>query len=960
MKREFNIYGEFETPEIVLCQPTGEKIQTVSHAISPKLTLRFNSFYDLEFQVPKYAIINGEDYFVPYYALLSKSSYRQVKVDGYGTFVIDEVQKEVENDVEIKTVYCKSIDYSICKTDLVAFKGTYRLYDQTNPYSNETIIGKFLKDFDGEWSIVEVDSALWDTYRTYDISEMNWYEFLHSNVEQDFQCVFVFNTDDKTIKIKTTENAIKKTDISISKENLLKKITVEETDEGVKTCLYVRGADGIDIREVNPLGSAYIYNLDYYCDPSLMIFSNDTIQSYQAWKTKYSQQSVSYKSLMLSYKNVNKEIIQLNTQLTDLNHQLDDLKNILSVRIEQGLQTSDIRTQLDAKESEIATKKSQIKNKENELNSLQLQKDTINQSLNFKSAFTSNQWKEVSAILKQTTATYTNPAFAKTDLMSDVEVQEKCESLFDLAVSVLSKKAKPRHTFTSEVVNFLVLEEFGVFSEQLEMGCEVALTVGDETYYPILLEYTLDFESISNSVMTFCDDLRLMTDAYCIADIMQGVTNTVVGNGVMSGTWADYVSSGDKNNVNSLIRDPLDLANKTVLSSTGQAPTMDATGIWARKKLDNGNFDVKQLAMLSNGLYMTDSNWSKPARLAIGEIEFGGIKTYGIATDLLVGNFIVTKSLMIKNAKNTFTVDENGFTATNGSITLKRSDGNAELHMNPTDGIKLKSKINNTLQDVFYFDGAGNLNFKGNLTGASGEFSGTVRGASFIGGSINIENKFTVDKYGNCVSKSLTAEDATFRRCKLTGGSFEAGSIDIGDGNFTVSSSGRVDANNIHISGNSTFKGNMNGGSIDIKTDAEIGSRLYLSTDARTGIYTRDGGLIWGARNGMFSSTIYTDFSASVDGNVYATGQISSNTIYTTGQISANSIYAIGRVYSEERLVATQDWCNSNFGSVPSSTGYTTVAIHNHGITDGTVLRKADGGNVTYYTYDGDDHRHPI
>lgn len=40
------------------------------------------------------------------------------------------------------------------------------------------------------------------------------------------------------------------------------------------------------------------------------------------------------------------------------------------------------------------------------------------------------------------------------------------------------------------------------------------------------------------------------------------------------------------------------------------------------------------------------------------------------------------------------------------------------------------------------------------------------------------------------------------------------------------------------------------------------------------------------------------------------------------------------------------------------STTSTTVAAHNHGIPDGTVLRTADGGTVTYRAYAGDTHSH--
>lgn len=917
MIRKFDIHGNYEIPDLVLCQPTGKEIQTMSHALHIKITPRFNCFSELEFQVPKKMIINGEDYTVPYYDLIRK--HRQVKVEGWGMFTID-TEPSVSDDgiAEIKTVTCKSIDYLLSNQDLVDFKGTYQLFDIAG--SSDTIMSIFLKQFNNEWKISEVDAGLYGVYRTYDISEMNWYEFLVQKVEDDFQCIFIFDTLKKEIKIKTVKNAIRKTDIFISKENLLKKVDIKESEDGIKTCLSIHGADGVDVRRVNPLGTTYRYNLDYYCDESLKFLSSDTIQAYKAWKAKYKTQEVAYNNLTISYNAKLKELVVLEGELVELNHQLDNLKNLLSVRIQQGLNTSDIRSQMTTKENQIKTKETQITNKKNEISNIDTQKTAINKSIDFKAAFTKDQWGEVWAILRSTTGTYTNESFSKTDLMSDAEIQEKARDLFSLGGEILDRMAVPRFSFTSEVINFLMLEEFDTFANQLELGCEVTLQVGDNLYYPILLEYPIDFDDYTNSSMVFCNDLRLNDDSFALADIMNGVNNTVTSNNKMQGTWGDYVNSGDKDKVSQLMGNTLDLANKKVLSSTGQAPLIDHTGIWGRKMLDNGTLSPYQVAMTSNGIYMTDSNWTKPARLALGEITFNGVTTYGIATDLLVGNFICGRSLMINNESNTFKIDARGFSATNGSITLKRSDGSSELYINPTDGIKIKTKVNNILQDVFFVDGAGNLNFKGNLTGAKGTFSGEIKGSSFMGGSIDIGNgEFTVDNIGNCVANSLTANNATFRSCNLSGSVFRAGTIEAGT-----------------IEGSNIYGSSFVGGTIDIETNARVGSILYLGGNS-TGC-----GIQFG--NGV-----------KMEGNF--------DGVHVYGAISCDSDLMGRAVYDNFRRVATEDWCENNFASkskIPTRSSWETVARHNHGLRDGDQIMLVGGGSVTWRAYDGDDHRHDI
>jgi hypothetical protein len=66
-----------------------------------------------------------------------------------------------------------------------------------------------------------------------------------------------------------------------------------------------------------------------------------------------------------------------------------------------------------------------------------------------------------------------------------------------------------------------------------------------------------------------------------------------------------------------------------------------------------------------------------------------------------------------------------------------------------TSGITLYSSGSIHAQQ-FYIDTSGNAFFKGNITGASGTFSGTVSGATITGGTINIgPNKFVVDSSGN-------------------------------------------------------------------------------------------------------------------------------------------------------------------------------------------------------------------
>ena len=857
MFRSFDIHGDFEIPQLILCNPNGKELHPMSHALHIKPILRIGGYSEISFKVPK----ETNDVKVKYYDLIQK--LRLVKVEDYGVFVIDTISETFDGVQTCKEVSCKTIDALFATKSLISIEGTYKLYDITG--QEESMMSMILSK-SPDWKIGEFDADLMNLYRTYNISEQNLYDLMMNDLSEDFQCVFKFDTFNKLIHIKTTKNAMPKTDIFTGFENLLKDLKIDTVSDSIKTSLEVYGADNLSIHDVNPLGGS-IYNFNYFKTTDWM--SQSTIDALNTWENKVRTNQVTFANNLTKIKDLNHRIIGFNIELVDLQGELKALENVLSAQVTQGISTSDTNYKISLKNNEITNKNNQIVQSKAELKAYTDANSAIQTNLKLEYNFNSSQLDEIRAISNTTGGIYINDSFVKTSTMSSVEVQEEAQRLYDLALTVLEKESQPRYTFTANIVNFLALEWAETYSNQLELGCQFTVAIDDTTFfYPVLLEYGLDFDDLTNCTMTFCNDLRLSNQQFDFASLFDGVKSTVSSVSTSKGLWEDYIKSGDKDSVFNLKNDALDLATKDIMSNVGQSFLIDQTGIRGRKLLSNGSLSSNQLWITNNSICMTTNNW-QTSSLALGEITFNGIKKYGLATEVLVGNLIVGESMIIKNQNNSVIIDGQGFTATNLNVTLNASSGNSQILLNANDAIRIKSKVNGVFQDTFYVDTNGNLNFKGNLTGATGTFSGTINGASFRGGSININNRFIVDEGGNCTATSM----------KISSGSFESGVITGTKITGTVIEGGT-------ISGTTISGATINGGSINISTDARLGQILYLQSDSSNcGIKFGNGVKIEGNYDGL---------------HVY-------------GALSCDrELVCSGNIYSNFQKVATESWCNNN------------------------------------------------
>ena len=755
---KFDYFDQFEIPNISLANPDLTPLYNLGNIYNRSLKLRFNNLSEFSFTADKYQ--NGT--LNPYYDYLD---YRRiVTIDGLGHFMI--VSKSEHNDgmSQYKEIGCQSIETELNFKKLSLFKGTYKFWDLFDP--EPTLLG-YISQYLPGWTIGDVDDELNSLYRTFDISDTTIYSFLMNDVSQAYQCIFTFDYLTRTIEAHTVALATTQTDIYLSYDNLVENIKIDEVTEELVTALNVFGGGNLDIRTVNPLGTNTIYNFDHYKTSEWM--SGSLITALTAWEDAIDVQQPIYAGLLTTLKNTNIDIIDKEAEISLLHTApypdgLDALLAVQSVRIQQGLP-------IDAVNALIVAKQAEITAREDELATLEAQKEAtnvllanINTALSWDSNFTPALQEELSRFIIG--STYTNPNLVKNDLSTNVEIQETAQTLYDQAVTILAKISEPRYTFSIEAANFVFLKEFQAFITQLELGCVVTIEFDDGNHvYPALLGMDFSYDEPTQFKLIFSNRLRLDDAAFQFSDLFNQSVDSGVSTDFNSELWSSWINYS-RNDVTEFINSALDASKNAVINASNQSIIIDSSGLRARYMPGSNSYDSdgnpivaadaeyspEQLWMINNSIVFTKDNWNS-AQMALGKISGSMLPTsgsaYGLAADILIGRIIAGNDLLITNDNSSFTVSGSLATLTNAILTIQNA--NTQITLDPSDGIAISKITDGNLEKKFYTDTNGNVIFAGHLAAASGCFVGEVTAGSGKIGAWTINSEGLIDDYGNYI-----------------------------------------------------------------------------------------------------------------------------------------------------------------------------------------------------------------
>ena len=349
---------------------------------------------------------------------------RIVELQDMGQFILVN-PKEVGDGVK-KIKYCKaySLEYEFTFKKLSLASSTYNFW---NPVTPDSTLMSIILEMMPSWHIGHIDDELVGKYRTFEVSDENLYNFIKGTIQDSYNCIFDFDTMTREINVKSASSLVPTNPVYISNSNLAKEITVEENTESIVTRLDVNGADGVDIRDVNPMGTNQIINLDYFMNTDN--FSQTVIDKYWSWKETYKNYQQQYYNLSVEYA---LQIMRKATEqaaLVELEHELTGLENEQAVIIQAMALDPSHQGRLIDVNNRIASKQSEIKMKKSEINSVDLvaqsiykQLVAINNKTNFKAAFEPEEYLQIDRYIKDDAVSESSFVVQTTDSYTDEDI----------------------------------------------------------------------------------------------------------------------------------------------------------------------------------------------------------------------------------------------------------------------------------------------------------------------------------------------------------------------------------------------------------------------------------------------------------------------------------------------------------------------------------------------------------
>lgn len=413
-----------EQPVLILKNTTGTPIGTLGRAMNITADIKYDEASVLEFTIP--AQVDGEP--TPHYD--SVIGMRVVELQNIGNFILIN-PRETDDGVK-KTKACKgySLEYEFTFKKISLASSTYNFW---NPVTPDSTLMSIILEMMPSWSIGSIDSSLVGKYRTFEVSDENLYNFIKGTIQTSYNCIFEFDTFNRRINVKDVSSVVPANPVYISNENLAKEISVEENTENIVTRLDVNGAEGVNIRDVNPMGTNQIINLDYFMNTDN--FEAALIQKYYDWKKLYEDYQLPYYNLSVEYAlqimrktTEQAALVELEAERTILENEQAVIIQSIARNLDSQSSLDDVNARIAAKQTDINAKNAEIRNIEAQASSIYSELAEINKLTKFQSYFTEDEYLLLDRYLKDDAVSESSFVAQETDSYEDEDTGNKVKN----------------------------------------------------------------------------------------------------------------------------------------------------------------------------------------------------------------------------------------------------------------------------------------------------------------------------------------------------------------------------------------------------------------------------------------------------------------------------------------------------------------------------------------------------
>lgn len=400
-KLEFDQYGNPEVPELMLQTLGGKAIGTIPGVHNLTINIKYSEPSELSFDVP--SKIDGEDNHI----YKDISGHKIIYTNHYGVYEIISPETESDGISETKHVTGYSCEKTLEYKKFFIEEGTFNFWNPVEPA--DTVLGRILEIAIG-WSAGYVSPSLIGRYRTFDSYDDYLLSFVYNRAPEKYRCVFVFDTYQRTINVYDADEEVSNLPIYLDFDNLLESVSVSEKSDELVTAIRPYGADELDIRAVNPIGTNWIYDLSYFISNGDI--SSALAEKWQGWQQSIINRQMYYKGLVSLQASTNARLLSEQAKLTDLNGELESLIGQQSVTIqaiamettEAGKQSQQkvldsINEQITAKRKEISAQEAVIEGIKKDAESYAAEIQAVVNELSIHNYFTDSEYEELSSFL---------------------------------------------------------------------------------------------------------------------------------------------------------------------------------------------------------------------------------------------------------------------------------------------------------------------------------------------------------------------------------------------------------------------------------------------------------------------------------------------------------------------------------------------------------------------------------